>query len=40
MLIDPAQAAHPDLPAKLVQHPHAGPVAAQPAEPTPSGLFG
>jgi len=40
VLIDPAQAADPDLLTKLVQHPHPGPVAAQPAEPTPSGLFG
>lgn len=40
MLIDPAQAADPDLLAKLVQHPHARPMVAQPTEPTPRGLFG
>lgn len=40
MLIDPAQTTDPDLLPKLVQHPHPGPVAAQPAEPTPSRLFG
>lgn len=40
VLIDPAQAADADLPPKLVQHPHAGPMATQPAEPPPGGLFG
>jgi hypothetical protein len=34
MLIDPAQAGHTNLPPKLVQHPHAGPLKTQ------SGLFG
>ena len=40
VLIDPAQAAHADLLPKLVQHPRARPMPAQPAEPAPSGLFG
>jgi hypothetical protein len=40
MLIDPAQTADRDLLPKLVQHPHPGPVTAQPAEPTPCRLFG
>lgn len=40
VLIDPAQAADSDLPPKLVQHPHAGPLFAQPAEPSPGRLFG
>ena len=40
MLIDPAQTADPDLLTELVQHPRPGPVATQPAEPTPRGLFG
>lgn len=40
MLIDPAQAADPDLLPKLVQHPHARPMVAQPTEPTPRSLFG
>jgi hypothetical protein len=39
LLVDPAQAADSDLLPKLVQHPRPGPMAAQPAEPTPSGLF-
>jgi hypothetical protein len=40
MLIDPAQSAHADLLSKLVQHSHPKPRSAQPAETTPSGLFG
>jgi len=40
MLIDPTQPAQADLPPKLVQHPHPGPVPTQPAETPPNGLLG
>jgi hypothetical protein len=40
MLMDPAQPAHTDLLPKLMQHPHAGPMPPQPAEPAPDRLFG
>jgi hypothetical protein len=39
VLIDPAQPTHADLLPKLVQHPHAGTMSAQPAKPTPRRLF-
>jgi hypothetical protein len=39
VLINPSQPTDADLLSELVQHPHPGPVPAQPAEPTPSGLF-
>ncbi len=40
MLVDPTQPTGANLLPKLVQHPGPGPVPAQPAKPTPSGLFG
>jgi|SRR5208282_2614923 len=40
MPIDLAQAAHPRLLAKLVEHARRWPLAAQPGKPSPDGLFG
>jgi len=39
VLVDPPQASDANLLPKLVQHPRPGPVPAQPAKPTPRGLF-
>jgi hypothetical protein len=40
MLIDPAQSAHPQLCAKLMEHPRRRTDAAQPGKASPGGLFG